>query len=76
MSGEFASRPYMRFSRVDRIFPSDRVFLEGKPTATRADELGEWLQHQPFAGLPTQQKTSSMPVGNPKSICGTVHASP
>ena len=29
-----------------------RIMLEGKPTATRADELGEWLQLQPFAGLP------------------------
>ncbi|KVT77954.1 type VI secretion system amidase effector protein Tae4 [Burkholderia ubonensis] len=29
-----------------------RIILDGKPTATRADELGEWLQLQPFAGLP------------------------
>ncbi|WP_027808316.1 type VI secretion system amidase effector protein Tae4 [Burkholderia cenocepacia] len=29
-----------------------RIMLDGKPTATRADELGEWLEHQPFAGLP------------------------
>ncbi len=29
-----------------------RIFLDGKPTATRADELGAWLQLQPFAGLP------------------------
>ncbi|KVS38541.1 type VI secretion system amidase effector protein Tae4 [Burkholderia ubonensis] len=29
-----------------------RILLDGKPTATRADELGEWLQLQPFAGLP------------------------
>ncbi|WP_320534482.1 type VI secretion system amidase effector protein Tae4 [Robbsia andropogonis] len=29
-----------------------RIILDGKPTATRADELGEWLEHQPFAGLP------------------------
>ena len=29
-----------------------RILLDGKPTATRADELGEWLSLQPFAGLP------------------------
>ncbi|HEX7937301.1 MAG TPA: type VI secretion system amidase effector protein Tae4 [Paraburkholderia sp.] len=29
-----------------------RIFLDGKPTATRADELGQWLELQPFAGLP------------------------
>jgi len=29
-----------------------RIILDGKATATRADELGEWLQLQPFAGLP------------------------
>lgn len=29
-----------------------RIMLDGKSTATRADELGEWLQLQPFSGLP------------------------
>jgi hypothetical protein len=29
-----------------------RITLEGKPTATRADEMGQWLRLQPFAGLP------------------------
>lgn len=29
-----------------------RIILDGKATATRADELGEWLRLQPFAGLP------------------------
>lgn len=29
-----------------------RIILDGRPTATRADELGEWLRLQPFAGLP------------------------
>lgn len=29
-----------------------RILLDGKSTATRADELGAWLQLQPFAGLP------------------------
>jgi hypothetical protein len=29
-----------------------RIILNGKATATRADELGEWLELQPFAGLP------------------------
>lgn len=28
-----------------------RVILDGKATATRANELGEWLRLQPFAGL-------------------------
>lgn len=28
-----------------------RIMLDGKVTATRADELGEWLQLCPFAGL-------------------------
>ncbi|TDN61493.1 type VI secretion system amidase effector protein Tae4 [Paraburkholderia sp. BL10I2N1] len=29
-----------------------RLLLDGKPTATRADELAEWLQLRPIAGLP------------------------
>lgn len=29
-----------------------RILLDGKPTATRADETGQWLKLQPFAGLP------------------------
>ena len=29
-----------------------RIILDGKPTATRADELGRWLELQPFAGVP------------------------
>ena len=29
-----------------------RILLDGKATATRADELGEWLHLRPFAGLP------------------------
>jgi hypothetical protein len=28
------------------------IFVDGKATATRADELGEWLKLRPFAGLP------------------------
>lgn len=28
-----------------------RIILDGKATATRANELGEWLKLQPFAGL-------------------------
>ncbi len=28
-----------------------RIVLDGKATATRANELGEWLKLQPFAGL-------------------------
>ncbi|MBB3002289.1 hypothetical protein FHX57_004656 [Paraburkholderia tropica] len=29
-----------------------RILLDGKPTATRADEMGQWLKLRPFAGLP------------------------
>jgi hypothetical protein len=29
-----------------------RIIIDGKATATRADELGQWLKLQPFAGLP------------------------
>jgi hypothetical protein len=29
-----------------------RIILDGKATATRADELADWLEHRPFAGLP------------------------
>ena len=36
-----------------------RIFLDRKPTATRANELGEWLKQQPFAG-----------VGKPETITG------
>lgn len=31
-----------------------RILLNGKPTATRAQELAEWLKLQPFCGLPKQ----------------------
>lgn len=33
-----------------------RIILDGKPTATRADELGQWLKLQPFAGLPNAEE--------------------
>lgn len=29
-----------------------RILLDGKPTATRADEMAAWLAMQPFCGLP------------------------
>jgi hypothetical protein len=29
-----------------------RIILNGKAAATRADEMGQWLKLQPFAGLP------------------------
>jgi hypothetical protein len=29
-----------------------RILLDGKPTATRADEMAQWLCLKPFAGLP------------------------
>jgi hypothetical protein len=32
-----------------------RILLDGKATATRADELGEWLKLRPFAGLPNAE---------------------
>lgn len=35
-----------------------RIILDGKPTATRADELGEWLKLRPFAGLPNAEDTA------------------
>ena len=31
-----------------------RILLDGKYTATRADQLGSWLNKQPFCGLPTK----------------------
>ncbi|AIO74659.1 type VI secretion system amidase effector protein Tae4 [Burkholderia multivorans] len=37
-----------------------RILLNGKATATRANELGAWLKLQPFAGLgPTENITGS-----------------
>jgi hypothetical protein len=32
-----------------------RILLDGKATATRADELGEWLQLRPIAELPAAE---------------------
>jgi hypothetical protein len=32
-----------------------RIVLDGKATATRADELGEWLKLRPFAGVPNYE---------------------
>jgi hypothetical protein len=32
-----------------------RILLDGKPTATRAYESGEWLRLRPFAGLPNAE---------------------
>ena len=31
-----------------------RILLNGKATATRADEMASWLQLQPFCGLPSK----------------------
>ncbi|MBB5500335.1 type VI secretion system amidase effector protein Tae4 [Paraburkholderia sp. MM5384-R2] len=36
-----------------------RIMLDGNATATRANELGEWLKLQPFAG-----------IGNPENVTG------
>ncbi|MGF6568593.1 hypothetical protein ABH945_000669 [Paraburkholderia sp. GAS333] len=37
-----------------------RIILDGKTTATRADELGEWLQLGPFAGLPKAENVTGL----------------
>jgi Type VI secretion system (T6SS), amidase effector protein 4 len=37
-----------------------RIVLDGKATATRADELGEWLNFRPFAGLPKAENITGM----------------
>jgi hypothetical protein len=37
-----------------------RIILDGKATATRADELGEWLKLQPFAGLPQPENITGL----------------
>ncbi|CAG4894041.1 type VI secretion system amidase effector protein Tae4 [Paraburkholderia saeva] len=36
-----------------------RIVLNGKPTATRADELAQWLSLKPFAGLPARPENIS-----------------
>ncbi|WP_420042642.1 T6SS effector amidase Tae4 family protein [Burkholderia cenocepacia] len=41
-----------------------RIILDGKPTATRADELGKWLQLQPFAGLPKAENITGPDWGS------------
>lgn len=35
--------------------PLGRLLVDGKPTATRADELAQWLKLRPFATLPPAQ---------------------
>jgi hypothetical protein len=45
----FSSKLVKPLSGQDSI---GRIVLDGKATATRADELGEWLKLQPLAGLP------------------------
>ncbi|MGT2475569.1 type VI secretion system amidase effector protein Tae4 [Paraburkholderia terrae] len=35
-----------------------RIILEGKPTATRAYELAEWLKLRPIAGLPSPENVT------------------
>jgi hypothetical protein len=35
-----------------------RILLDGKPTATRADEMGQWLKLRPFAGLPKAENVT------------------
>lgn len=55
----------MRSFSSTRVKPQDgqssigRILLDGKPTATRANELGQWLKHQPIGGL-----------GKPENITG------
>jgi len=38
-----------------------RILLDGKPTATRASELAEWLKLVPFCGLPGQPEDITGP---------------
>ncbi len=35
-----------------------RIILDGMATATRADELADWLKHQPFAGCPKPESAT------------------
>jgi hypothetical protein len=35
-----------------------RILLDGKATATRVDEMGQWLKLQPFAGLPKPENVT------------------
>jgi hypothetical protein len=37
-----------------------RIILDGKATATRADEMGQWLKQQPFAGLPKAEDVTGI----------------
>lgn len=37
-----------------------RILLDGKPTATRADEMAQWLKLQPFAGLPKPENVTGV----------------
>jgi hypothetical protein len=37
-----------------------RIILDGKATATRADELADWLNYQPFAGLPKPENITGL----------------
>jgi hypothetical protein len=41
-----------------------RIVLDGKATATRADELGQWLQLRPLAGLPKAEDITGADWGS------------
>lgn len=58
-----------RWRRNEVVFPKTgkaasgqptigRIILDGKATATRADELSEWLKLRPFAGLPLPENVT------------------
>ena len=55
-SNQCAIRMSVTFHRVGIAMKSyhrsDRILVDGKSTASRADELAEWLKLRPFAGLP------------------------
>lgn len=37
-----------------------RILMDGKPTATRAEEMGNWLALRPFAGLPAAEDITGL----------------
>ncbi|MFM0315098.1 type VI secretion system amidase effector protein Tae4 [Paraburkholderia nemoris] len=58
-SNQCAIRMSVTFHRVGIAMKSyhrsDRILIDGKSTASRADELAEWLKLRPFAGLPAPE---------------------
>jgi hypothetical protein len=58
-SNQCAIRMSVTFHRLGIAMKSyhrtDRILVDGKGTASRADELAEWLKLRPFAGLPVPE---------------------